>query len=311
MSIENFKPRLWASALEVPFKDALVFGQPGITDTRFQPMLQNGGRSVVINAIGDAKIREHDRDVDLTYDDISITDLELVMDQEWYFGFRVSDVDKVQAAGDFQSDATDDHGHKLATKVDSYLAQSLAKDAGTKLKTTPIFDGTDFYQPADGQTTAWDALRKVVTELNKNSAPTGGRWVVVGPDFAGALLADGRVTKADKAGTDRVARNGLVAELDILGLTVYQTNAIPRTAGRETIIAGVPGAMVAATQLYEIEALRDQKRFGDLVRGLEVAGAKVIRPKGVVTLEADVQPGKLPGGGKSNAAEADGGGAAA
>ena len=134
---------------------------------------------------------------------------------------------------------------------------------------------------------------------------------MVGPDFAGALLADGRVTKADKAGTDRVARNGLVAELDILGLTVYQTNAIPRTAGRETIIAGVPGAMVAATQLYEIEALRDQKRFGDLVRGLEVAGAKVIRPKGVVTLEADVQPGKLPGGGKSNAAEADGGGAAA
>lgn len=297
MSVLSFQPKLWASAIEVPFKDALVFGQPGIADTRFQPMLRSGGRSVTINAIGDANIRKHDRTQDLTYDDISTTDMELVMDQEWYFGFRVSDVDKVQAAGDFQSTATEEHAHKLAAQVDAYLAQSLAKDAGTKLGSTAIFDGADFYRPADKQTTAWDALRKVVTELNKNSAPTGNRWVVVGPQFAGALLADRRVTEAEKTGTDRIARNGIVADLPILGLTVYQTNAIPTTAGRETIIAGVPGALVSAMQLYEIEALRNQDRFGDIVRGLEVAGAKVIRPKGVVTLEADVKQGTLGNGG--------------
>ena len=302
MTIESFKPRLWGSALEVPFKDALVFGQPGITDTRFQQMLQRGGRSVTINAIGDADIRKHDRTQNLTYDDISTTEMELVMDQEWYFGFRVNDVDKVQAAGDFQSTATKEHAHKLAVQVDGYLAQSLAADAGTKLKTKPIFDGADYYRPAEGQTTAWDALRQVVTELNKNSAPNSNRWVVVGPNFASALLADRRVTEADKTGTDRIARNGIVADLPILGLTVYQTNAIPMVAGRETIIAGVPGALVSAIQLYEIEALRDQNRFGDLVRGLEVAGAKVIRPKGVVTLEADVKPGTLGGGATADTA---------
>lgn len=301
MSVQTFMPALWGAAIEVPFKDSLVFGQQGIADMRYQAMLQQGGRSVTINAIGDAEIRKHDRTVDLTYDDISMTSMELVMDQEWYFGFRVSDVDKVQAAGDFQSTATEEHAHKLAAAVDGYLAQSLANDAGTKLKTKPIFDGQDFYRPADGQTTAWDALRQVVTELNKNSAPSQNRWVVVGPQFAGALLADRRVTEADKTGTDRVARNGIVADLPILGLTVYQTNAIPTVAGRETIIAGVPGAMVAAIQLYEIEALRNPDRFGDIVRGLEVGGAKVIRPKGVVTLEADVKPGTLGNGGSTDA----------
>lgn len=301
MSVQSFQPNLWGAALEVPFKDALVFGQPGIADTRFQPMLQQGGRSVTINAIGDANIRKHDRTVDLTYDDISTTSMELVMDQEWYFGFRVSDVDKVQAAGDFQSTATEEHAHKLAAEVDGYLAQSLAADAGTKLKTVPVFDGADFYRPGDNQITAWDALRNVVTELNKNSAPTGNRWVVVGPKFAGALLADRRVTEKDKTGTDRIARNGIVADLPILGLTVYQTNAIPTVAGRETIIAGVPGALVSAIQLYEIEALRNPDRFGDIVRGLEVAGAKVIRPKGVVTLEADVLGGTLGSGGSATA----------
>lgn len=302
MSVQSFQPNLWGAALEVPFKNALVFGQPGIADTRFQPMLQQGGRSVTINAIGDANIRKHDRTVDLTYDDISTTSMELVMDQEWYFGFRVSDVDKVQAAGDFQSTATEEHAHKLAAEVDGYLAKSLAADAGTKLKTKPVFDGADFYRPGTGQVTAWDALRQVVTELNKNSAPTGNRWVVVGPQFAGALLADRRVTEVDKAGTERIARNGIVADLPILGLTVYQTNAIPMAAGRETIIAGVPGALVSAIQLYEIEALRNPDRFGDIVRGLEVAGAKVIRPKGVVTLEADIQAGELGNGGSATSA---------
>lgn len=307
MSVNSFQPALWAAALEVPFKDALVFGQPGISDTRFQPMLQQGGRSVTINAIGDAQIRKHDRTKALTYDEIATESMELTMDQEWYFGFRVNDVDKVQAAGDFQSTATEEHAHKLAVQVDGYLAQSLASGAGKKLGNTAVFDGADFARPKSGQTTAWDALRRVVTELNKNSAPNANRWVVVGPNFASALLADRRVTEVDKAGTDRVARNGLVAELPILGLTVYQTNAVPLVAGRETIIAGVPGALVSAIQLYEIEALRDQERFGDIVRGLEVAGAEVIRPKGVVTLEADVVEGQLGGG---TAAGADAGASA-
>lgn len=291
MSIQTFMPALWGAAIEVPFKESLVFGQSGIADTRFQPMLQQAGRSVTINAIGDANIRPHDRTQDLTYDDISMTSLELVMDQEQYFGFRVNDVDRVQAAGDFQSAATEQHAQKLAAAVDSNISATLKEKAGTKLGNTAIFDGADFYHPAGAQMTAWDALRRIVKELNKNSAPSAQRWCIVGPEFGTALLADRRVTEVDKAGSDRVARNGLIAELPILGLTIYQTNAIQTNSGREVVTAGVPNALTAAMQLYEIEALRDQDRFGDLVRGLEVFGAQVTNPKGIVTLEANVQPG--------------------
>ncbi|MDK7314486.1 hypothetical protein QP495_11225, partial [Lactobacillus crispatus] len=82
---------------------------------------------------------------------------------------------------------------------------TLAKDAGKKLGNTAVFDGADYYTPAERQTTAWDVLRNIASQLDTVSAPTANRWVVVGPKFGSALLADRRVTNAAVAGTDRVA----------------------------------------------------------------------------------------------------------
>lgn len=297
MSVENFIPKLWAPSLEVPYQKSLIYAQPEIADTRFQAMLQNSGDTVHINTIGSANIKEHDRTQDLEYDDVETTDVKLVMDTERYYGFRVNDVDAIQAAGDFRNAATNAHGSAMANEVDTDIAKKLKDGAGKKLNTLPIFDGADFYRPNDNQITAWDALRRMALELNKVSAPTSPRWVVVGPNFGSALLADRRVTQAHAAGTDIVARNGLISTLPQLGLNIYQSVNAPTTAGKETIIAGVQGALAYASQLRTLEAFRDPDRFGDIVRGLMVSGAAVVRPKGVVTLDADVKEGTLGGGG--------------
>lgn len=293
MSVASFIPKLWAPELIVPFQKASIYTQPGIADTKYQPMLQNSGDTVEINSLGNATIKTHDRTQDLQYDDLTTTSVKLVMDQEKYYGFRVNDVDRVQAAGDFASAATNAHGSEMADEIDKAVALSLKDKAGNKLGQKVVFNGDDFYRPADKQTTAWDVIRALATELNKVSAPTTQRWVVVGPNFGSALLADRRVTQADAAGTDIVARNGLISSIPQLGLNVYQSNNAPTTSTSEHIIAGVPGALAFATQLRELEALRDPDRFGDIVRGLQVFGAAVVNPKGLVSVEADVKPGTL------------------
>lgn len=296
MAVTTFQPKVWAAGIEVPYRASLVYAQPSIADTTFQEVLSGGGRSVSINHIGAATIRDHDRNVDLTYDDLDLTEVELVMDQEKYFGFRVPDVDKAQAAGDFQGPATEEHAQKLALNADSYIATVIKNGAGKKLGNVPVFDGADFKQPTGDQVTAWDVLRQIATELNKVSAPTTNRWVNVGPTFAGALLADKHFSAANVAGTDRVLRTGEIGVIPTLGFTVQVTAAVPTVAGREVISAGVPNAVVFASQLREIEALRDPNRFGDIVRGLQVFGAQVLHPEGLVTLEADVQKAAAPAG---------------
>lgn len=301
MSVETFMPKLWAPALEVPFKQSLVYANPNIANTKFQPMLQQGGKSVTFSTIGAANVREHDRTQDLTYDDISTTELELVMDTELYYGFRVNDVDRVQAAGDFQGVATAEHGQKMAADIDAHLSAKLKDGAGTKLGNTPVFDGSDYYIPAAGQVTAWDVLRKMALALDTKGAPTTGRWAVVGAKTASALLADRRMVEAHSAGTDQVARNGLVGSIPVLGMDIYVTSSAPTVASREIAIAGVPNALAFATQLRVLEALRDPDRFGDLVRGLQVFGAAVTRPDGIVSAEVDVLAGQLPSTGAAAA----------
>lgn len=293
MSVESFIPKLWAAALDAPYQDSLVYGQTGVANARFQPVLQGGGRTVEINRIGSGQTRTYDPDTPITYDRIDTTSSELTMDEQEYYAFLVDDVDKVQAAGDFQSAATEEHGRAMARTVDATIADKLRADAGTKLGTMPIFDGADFYRPQEGQRTAWDALRAIAKELNKNSAPSLARWVVVGPEFGDALLADRHLTEADKAGTDAVARNGLVATVPTLGFSIFTSNAVPTVAGREVIIGGAQNALDFASQLQTTEAFRHQDYFADAIRGLQVWGSALSNPKGVVTLEADVDGGTL------------------
>lgn len=293
MSVESFIPKIWAAALDTPYQDSLVYGQTGVANARFQPALQNSGRTVQINRIGSGSTRPYDPNTPITYDRVETTASELTMDEQEYYAFLVDDVEKVQAAGDFQSAATEEHGRAMARTVDTSLAAKLRANAGTKLGSMPIFDGADFYRPDAGQRTAWDALRAISKELNKNSAPSLSRWVVVGPDFGDALLADRHLTEADKAGTDAVARNGLIATVQTLGFSIYTSNAVPVTAGREVIIGGAPNALDFASQLQTTEAFRHQEHFADAVRGLQVWGSALSNPKGVVSLEADVNPGTL------------------
>ncbi|WP_044027520.1 phage capsid protein [Corynebacterium glutamicum] len=294
MSVASFKPELWASSLDVSYQDNLVYAQTGVANTRFQPILQNSGKSVTINRIGAGQTRPYDPAVPITYDTLSTTKVDLVMDEQEYYAFLVDDVDKAQAAGDFQGAGTEQHGIAMAAKVDSTVSTKLRDGAGKKIGNTAIFNGADFYMPASGQATAWDALRMLSKELNKVSAPSLNRWVVVGPEFGDALLADRHLTEADKAGTDAVARNGLIATIKTLGFSVFTSNSVPVTAGRELIIGGAPNALDFASQLQTTEAFRHQDHIADAVRGLQVWGSVVSNPKGVVTLEADVQPGVLP-----------------
>ena len=127
---------------------------------------------------------------------------------------------------------------------------------------------------------------KLSEKVNMQSVPTTGRWVVVGPKTYSALLMDPRFTKVDESGTAEGLRNAIVGRA--IGFEVMVSNNAPSTSGRELAIAGVPGAFVFASQLVETEALRDPSRFRDIVRGLNVYGAGVVRPEGIATADLDI-----------------------
>lgn len=294
MSVETFIPELWNAAIKEPYEKALVFGQPTIASNAWLGEITGIGDTVHINYLSAPTVRDYTKGTPIEVEELSTTSTKLTIDQGKYFAFRVHDVDKVQAAGDFQGPATKQAGIDLRDNADTYLA-GLLKDGAhkdNKLGTVEVID--DDPAKAGAEYSAFKVLVKLSNKLNRQSVPTTGRYVVVGPDTYSALLMDPRFTRVDASGDVEGLRNGIVGRA--VGFDVLVSNNTPLVSGREVAIAGVPDAFAFASQLVETEALRDPAHFGDIVRGLNVYGAAVTRPEGVATAEVKITAPKAGSG---------------
>jgi hypothetical protein len=296
MAITNFIPELWAAAVQLPFEKALVFGQSTVANTKYEGVIKEQGDTVNITTISDPTIRTYDKNADITIEDLTDGQLKLLIDQGEYFAFRVNDVDRVQAAGDFQSPATQRAGFGLKDKVDQYIASlfNLAANAGgpitaNRLGNVSVVNGTGTGKPGAGQTSAWSVLVDLQNRLNKNSVPTDGRYAIVDPDFLSALEHDPRFSAVDASGSSETLRNGLVTRA--AGFDVLLSNNTVKAASRSLVVAGIPDALSFANQLVEVEAMRSQSRFADIVRGLNIYGAKITHPEGLATANVEYVPG--------------------
>ena len=287
MSVANFIPEIWNAAIKAPYEKNLVYGQSTIASNAWMGEITGIGDTVHISAITAPTIKAYAKGTPIEVEEAATTSTTLSIDQGNYFAFRVHDVDKVQAAGDFQGPATNAAGIGLRDNADKYLA-GILKDgalAANKLGTLQVVND-DPAKAGGSQTTAFKTLVLLSEKLNAQSVPTAGRYVVVGPKTYSALLMDPRFTRVDASGTAEGLRNAIVGRA--VGFDVLVSNNAPSTAGRELAIAGVPDAFAFASQLVETEAMRDQSHFGDIVRGLNVYGAAVARPEGIATADINI-----------------------
>ncbi len=294
MSVDTFIPELWNAAIQEPYEKNLIFGQPTIASNDWMGEITGIGDTVHINYLSAPTVRDYTKGTPIVVEELSTTSTKLTIDQGKYFAFRVHDVDKVQAAGDFQGPATRKAGIELRDNTDTYLA-GLLKDGAhkdNKIGTAEVID--DDPAKAGAEYSAFKVLVKLSEKLNRQSVPTTGRYVVVGPGTYSALLMDPRFTRVDASGNEQGLRNGIVGRA--VGFDVLVSNNTPLVSGREVAIAGVPDAFAFASQLVETEALRDPEHFGDIVRGLNVYGAAVTRPEGIATAEVKITQPTAPSG---------------
>lgn len=297
MSVETFIPELWAAKLLEGYDANLVYTQPSVANRDYEGEIQNQGDTVHINSIGDPGVRKYTRGQEITFDDLSTTDQTLLIDQADYFGFKVNDVDKVQAKGELKSPALVRASLKLRKETDVFAGGLLAKGAhaSNKLGRVKIVSGGTQLAGA-GQITAYDVLVELGLKLNLQDAPEEGRYVVVDPNFIAAIAKDNRFMQVDASGNADVRRNGVLYRA--AGFDIMSTTAVPKVGGAgadkadSVIIAGVPGAFTFANQILKTEAGRVEKGFDDFVKGLNVYGGKVTIPEGIATATVEAfQPG--------------------
>jgi hypothetical protein len=116
-----------------------------------------------------------------------------------------------------------------------------------------------------------------MTILDEQNVPESGRWLVI-PSWMANLIKKSDLKDASLTGDGTsVLRNGRIGMID--RATLYLSNNLYSSSSVYYIPFGTNHGITFASQLTKMESLRAESTFGDLVRGLNVYGFKVIKPE--------------------------------
>jgi hypothetical protein len=233
---------------------------------------------VKVPKLSPVAVRDYQKGMPISYDEVTGTTLDIPIDQCKYFGLRAEDVDILQTVPNFLDGATQNASYALRDTIDMYSAEVLTADAGTKLYTSsPYPVGTPTASGADDVNI--NLFTTLAMELDQLNVPRAGRFCIIPP-----YLVKGLSLSIIKAGIPNTApiSEGFITR--IAGFDIYMSNNLVMDSDdNATIIAGIRESGTHIVQISKTESLRDQNQFCDLVRGLALYKTAVLLPEGLVT----------------------------
>lgn len=215
-------------------------------------------RTVKILGVGEPTISAYDGSTPLKYEKMSDRGQDLTIDQQYSFSFLVDDIETAQSVPGLREEYQRKAVHGLAVKRDSYVA-TLIKGA------TNVTTATALTQEAVKE--AIDAAIVALRERNFDEDGVIEITPAVYNVFKNCLIT---------LSTDNpeYIKKGKVGVYD--GFDVIMSNNMAKDTTHAYCDIRGKKAIAFAGQINEVEAMRSEQHFADLVRGLDTFGAKVI-----------------------------------
>jgi hypothetical protein len=297
----NFIPEIWSGKLIENFYDATVLA--AISNTDYEGEIRQFGDTVNIRTTPEITIRDYVKGQSLTVENPDKPKIQLVVDKGEYFACVEDDVDKVQSDINLMDTWSKDASERMKIKIDQRVLTDLLPGIDTLNKganagaISNAFDlgttGSPLAVTKDGATgtvSVVDLLVDLGTVLDEANAPEQDRFVVIPAKMAG-LIKKSELKDASLTGDSlSVVRNGRLGMID--RFTVYVSHNLSKSGtGASTkynIIAGHKMGFTFASQMTNMETIRSESTFGNIIRGLQVYGYKVVKgealSQSVVTL---------------------------
>lgn len=271
MAYENFAPVVWSTKLNEIYEKALVYGN--VVNSDYQGDVKEGN-TVKINTLGDVTIGRYDPKIGTgTPEELDSSQMKLLIDQQDFFNFKVEDIDAAQVNINIVSNAMKRAAFGLANKVDRFIANLYT---GVDSQNTI---GTDAEPQGIHSGSFYNHLVDLDVKLSEADVPKEDRYVIIPEVGKGMLQKDPRFSKFPE-----VLHDGYIG--NVSSLQVFTSNNCPKVDGVYKIMAGHRTAIAFASQISQVEAFRPHEHFADALKGLNVYGAKVIKPKGIAVLTA-------------------------
>jgi hypothetical protein len=290
-----FLPSVYSKKVMNFFRKASVI--EAITNTDYAGEISSFGDSVKIIKEPVITVSDYTRNTDTTQQMLTDQEISLVVDSAKAFKFIVDDIESNMSHVNFKEIASSSAAYALK---DSYDAAVLATMFAGCSATTPnhilgadsatdlaagVFDGSGAADLGASETDPLDLMARMARLLDEQNVPEEGRWFVASPDFYEVLgQSSSKLLSVDYNAGQGSIRNGLVSSGKLRGFDMYKSNNIAATSNAAgKCLAGHISSTATANTILSTEVLRDQTSFGDIVRGLHVYGAKVLRDEAIVS----------------------------
>jgi hypothetical protein len=293
----NFMPEVYSKKVLNFFRKASV--AEAITNTDYAGEISAFGDSVKIIKEPVITVDQYERGGSVTATTLTDNEVTLVVDTANAFKFIVDDIESSMSHVNFKEVASSSAAYALRDAFDTGVIAKLfagvpasspnhilGSDNATDLA-AGTFDGTGNLDIgyASGEHDPIDVLSHMARLLDEQNVPEEGRWFLANPEFYEQLVqTSSKLMSVDFNAGQGSIRNGLVSSGKLRGFDMYKTNNIAATtnaAGK--CIAGHISSTCTAQTIINTEVVRDTASFGDIVRGLHVYGAKVLRPEALVS----------------------------
>jgi len=215
-------------------------------------------RTVKILGVGEPTIGAYDGTKDITIEDMADVGQELTIDQANYFAFFVDDIDQAQSVPGLKEEYQRKAVHGLAVARDTYVA-NLIKGATNATEAT-----------ANTAEAVKEAIDKAIVALRERNFDEEGVIEITPAVYN--VFKNHLITLSTN--NPEYIKKGIVGVYD--DFNVIMSNNMAKDGSYAYCDVRGKKAIAFAGQINEVEALRSERRFKDIVRGLDTFGAKVI-----------------------------------
>jgi len=292
----NFIPEIWSGKLIENFYDATVLA--AISNTDYEGEIRQYGDTVNIRTTPEITIRDYVKGQTLTVENPDKPKIQLLIDKGEYFACVEDDVDKVQSDINLMDTWSKDASERMKIKIDQRVltdilpgvastnkgatAGAISASFNLGVTTSPLTVTKD---GAGGTTAVIDLLVDLGTVLDEANCPEDNRFVVIPAKMAG-LIKKSELKDASLTGDGTsIVRNGRLGMID--RFTVYMSHNLKKAsvggATEFSLIAGHKMGFTFASQMTNMETIRSESTFGNIIRGLQVYGYKVTKGEALAT----------------------------
>jgi hypothetical protein len=279
----TFIPEIWSGKLIEKFYDATVL--TAISNTNYEGEIRSQGDKVKIRTIPTLQINDYESGQTLVNQRPTSNIVELLIDKGKYWSAIVDDVQDVQSDIGLMNMWAQDASEQMKLNIDTDVLGNIVTDIAAANKggtagriSSSVNLGATGSPVQLSKTNVVDMIVDLGQVLDEQNVPETGRFLVL-PFWATALLKKSDLKDASLTGDGTSPlRNGRLGMID--RFTLYQSNNLSRyTDGANQtydILAGHKNGLTFASQLTKTESLRAESTFGNIMRGLQVYGYKVI-----------------------------------